>query len=93
MLPRPDEVTSDVRGDGVCTAVEPACPLTPGSGLSRGCMRMASDDRRKYPNQAAHPEGPRVRRTIERTVPTAIDAAFTDAACAPLASLVATDEF
>ena len=31
--------------------------------------------------------------TIERTVPTAKDAAFTDAAWAPLASLVATDEF
>jgi hypothetical protein len=31
--------------------------------------------------------------TIERTVPAAKDAAFTDAAWAPLAGLVATDEF
>jgi hypothetical protein len=31
--------------------------------------------------------------TIERTVPAAKDAAFTDAAWAPLASLVATEEF
>jgi hypothetical protein len=50
-------------------------------------------------SDASTPIGPLTQKvleyagTIERTVPAAKDAAFTDAAWAPLASLFATDSF